>query len=216
MPARPRGCGRWPRRRAWRERGRRWPRPWPAGGGLAAGDGDEPLHPVGDGVVEALEGRDNSRPPPPPAPPVAPMSGRAADQAARSAAEVTAGTSLAPSRYIAWTCSSGTSRSSGSLTVQALVPTIDRRRWGTTMSPSPAGCRRLTTRSHSRPTSARSTPGDGWTGTVAPAMAARRSHQGPVALTTRSAVSSASAPVRWSRSVTPVTAGRRSAARSPR
>ena len=37
-------------------------------------------------------------------------------------------------------------------------------------------------------------------------MAARRSHQGPVALTTRSAASSASAPVRWSRSVTPVTA----------
>ena len=55
--------------------------------------------------------------------------------------------------------------------------------------------------------------GDGWTGTVAPAMAARRSHQGPVALTTRSAASSASAPVRWSRSVTPVTA--RSAVSSP-
>ena len=36
-------------------------------------------------------------------------------------------------------------------------------------------------------------------------MVARRSHQGPVALTTRSAASSASAPVRWSRSATPVT-----------
>ena len=115
-----------------------------------------------------LKVRDSSRPPPVAE---APISGRAADQAARSAALATAGTSLAPSRYMAWTCSSGTSRSSGSSTVQALVPTIDNPRWGTTMSPSPAGCRRLTTRSHSRPTSASSTPVDGWTGTVAPVTA---------------------------------------------
>jgi hypothetical protein len=139
------------------------------------------------------------------APPAAPTSGLAADQAARNSAVATAGTSLAPSRYIAWTCSSGTSRSSGSVTTQALVPTTDRPRWGRTMSPSPAGCRRLTTRSQSRPRSASSTPGDGRTGTSAPAMAASRSHHGPVALTTRSAWTSASRPARWSWTATPVT-----------
>jgi hypothetical protein len=58
-----------------------------------------------------LKVSDSSRPPH--WPPEAPISGRAADQAARSAAEATAGTGLAPSRYIACTCSSGTSRSSG-------------------------------------------------------------------------------------------------------
>jgi hypothetical protein len=74
---------------------------------------------------------------------------------------------------------------------------------GRTMSP--AGCRRLTTMLQSRPRSASSTPGDGRTGTSAPAMPASRSHHGPVALTTRSARISASRPRRCSWTATPVT-----------
>jgi hypothetical protein len=61
----------------------------PQGGRLAAGDGDEALGPVGGVWSKHLKVRDSSRPSPPPAA----ISGRAADQAARSAADATAGTS---------------------------------------------------------------------------------------------------------------------------
>jgi len=102
-----------------------------------------------------LKVRDSSLPV---AAPAAPTSGRAADQAARTVAVATAGTNRAPSRNIASTWSAGTSRSSGSSTTHELVPTTERPRCGSTMSPSPARCRRLTTSPQRRPRSASSTP----------------------------------------------------------
>ena len=84
---------------------------------------------------KVLNVRDSSRPVS--ASPREPTSGRAADHAARRSASRTAGISLAPSEYIRSTWSSGTERSSGSSTTHELVPTTDRPRCGTTMSPSP-------------------------------------------------------------------------------
>ena len=93
------------------------------------------------------------------------------------------------------TWSSGTERSSGSSTTQEVVPTIERPRCGTTMSPSPDLCIRLITMLQNRPRSASSTPGEGEIGTLAPAIAATFPDHGPAALTTRSAWNSPLLPV---------------------
>ena len=61
------------------------------------------------------------------------------------------------------------------------------QRCRTTMSPSPDLCIRLITMLQNRPRSARSTPGEGAIGTLAPAIAATFPDHGPAALTTRSA-----------------------------
>ena len=118
-----------------------------------------------------LKVRDSSRPVWLPA---SPINGRTADQAARSSACATAGTSLEPSSTIVRMWSSGRCSSSGSSTTQELVPITLKPRCGSTMSPSPDLCSRLTTMWHQRPRTATSTPGEHRTGTSTPAISAIR------------------------------------------
>ncbi len=172
------------------------------GRGLAPGDRDEPLDAVLCAWSIVLNVRDSSRPL---SASCEPINGRAADHAARNSAVATAGMSSAPSSYIRWTWSSGTSSSSGSSTVHDDVPTIDNARCGTTMSPSPERCMRLMTMLQRRPRSASITPGEGWIGTLTSAIRATFSDHGPVAFTTRSARSSPSRPVTRSWTATPPT-----------
>ena len=96
------------------------------------------------------------------------------------------GSASSPRRTIRSTWSSGTPRSSGSSTTHELVPTTDRPRWGTMMSPSPEAWSRLMTMLHQRPRTASITPGEGRIGTSSRPSRAICSAHGPVAFTTRS------------------------------
>ena len=140
------------------------------GRALAAGDRDEPLDAVVDGVVDRLEGARE----------LAARVGVVAwsrSAAARpttpsgTARRARRGSASSPRRSCAARGPAGTPRSSGSSTTHELVPTTESARCGTTMSPSPEACRRFTTMLQSRPRTASITPGEGRIGTSTPGHA---------------------------------------------